>query len=50
VEAFLSVPRIEWERIRIDVETVAVLAAGMAERPVLPHGDGAPSRQDTPRA
>jgi putative nucleotidyltransferase with HDIG domain len=50
VEAFLSVPRIEWERIRIDVETVAVLAAGMAERPVLPHGDAVASRHDTPRA
>lgn len=30
-EAFLSVPAEEWERIRVDVETVAVLAADLAE-------------------
>jgi response regulator RpfG family c-di-GMP phosphodiesterase len=33
VDAFLSVPPEEWERIRLDVETVAVLAADLAERP-----------------
>jgi putative nucleotidyltransferase with HDIG domain len=33
VEAFLSVPAEEWERIRVDVETVAVLSADLAERP-----------------
>jgi response regulator RpfG family c-di-GMP phosphodiesterase len=33
VEAFLSVPAEEWERIRLDVETVAVLSADLAEDP-----------------
>jgi len=33
VEAFLSVPAEEWERIRLDVETVAVLSADLAETP-----------------
>ncbi|HTP28477.1 MAG TPA: HD domain-containing phosphohydrolase [Anaeromyxobacteraceae bacterium] len=33
VEAFLLVPPDEWERIRLDVETVAVLSADLAERP-----------------
>jgi response regulator RpfG family c-di-GMP phosphodiesterase len=33
VEAFLSVPAEEWERIRLDVETVAVLSADLAENP-----------------
>jgi response regulator RpfG family c-di-GMP phosphodiesterase len=33
VDAFLAVPAEEWERIRLDVETVAVLAADLAERP-----------------
>jgi putative nucleotidyltransferase with HDIG domain len=33
VEAFLSVPEEDWERIRLDVETVAVLAADLAEAP-----------------
>jgi response regulator RpfG family c-di-GMP phosphodiesterase len=32
-EAFLSVPAEEWERIRLDVETVAVLSADLAENP-----------------
>jgi response regulator RpfG family c-di-GMP phosphodiesterase len=31
VEAFLAVPAEEWERIRLDVETVAVLSADLAE-------------------
>jgi HD-GYP domain-containing protein (c-di-GMP phosphodiesterase class II) len=35
VEAFLRVPQVEWERIRLDVETVAVLTADLAERPPL---------------
>jgi response regulator RpfG family c-di-GMP phosphodiesterase len=35
VDAFLAVPPEEWERIRLDVETVAVLAADLAERPPL---------------
>jgi HD-GYP domain-containing protein (c-di-GMP phosphodiesterase class II) len=33
VQAFLSVPAEDWERIRLDVETVAVLAADLAEAP-----------------
>jgi response regulator RpfG family c-di-GMP phosphodiesterase len=33
VDAFLSVPAEEWERIRLDVETVAVLSADLAENP-----------------
>ena len=33
VDAFLAVPEEEWERIRLDVETVAVLSADLAERP-----------------
>jgi response regulator RpfG family c-di-GMP phosphodiesterase len=33
VEAFLSVPGEDWERIRLDVETVAVLSADLAEVP-----------------
>jgi response regulator RpfG family c-di-GMP phosphodiesterase len=31
VDAFLAVPAEEWERIRLDVETVAVLSADLAE-------------------
>jgi response regulator RpfG family c-di-GMP phosphodiesterase len=31
VEAFLAVPPEDWERIRLDVETVAVLSADLAE-------------------
>jgi putative nucleotidyltransferase with HDIG domain len=33
VDAFLRVPPEEWERIRVEVETVALLSAEMAERP-----------------
>ncbi len=33
VEAFVSVIEEEWERIRLDVETVAVLSADLAEAP-----------------
>src|SRR5512141_1778559 len=33
VEAFLAVPPEDWERIRLDVETVAVLSADLAEVP-----------------
>jgi response regulator RpfG family c-di-GMP phosphodiesterase len=33
VDAFLAVPGEEWERIRLDVETVAVLSADLAENP-----------------
>ncbi|HET6436552.1 MAG TPA: HD domain-containing phosphohydrolase [Anaeromyxobacter sp.] len=33
VEAFLGVPPEDWERIRLDVETVAVLSADLAESP-----------------
>jgi response regulator RpfG family c-di-GMP phosphodiesterase len=33
VEAFLAVPAEDWERIRLDVETVAVLSADLAETP-----------------
>jgi response regulator RpfG family c-di-GMP phosphodiesterase len=31
VDAFLSVPPDDWERIRLDVETVALLSAGIAD-------------------
>ncbi len=42
VDAFLSVPSEEWERIRLDVETVAVLTPDLAERPPAPeHEDRA---------
>jgi putative nucleotidyltransferase with HDIG domain len=42
VEAFLQVAAEEWERIRLDVETVAVLSADLAERPPIPdHEDRA---------
>jgi response regulator RpfG family c-di-GMP phosphodiesterase len=37
VDAFLTVPAEDWERIRLDVETVAVLSADLAEAP--PAGD-----------
>ncbi|ABC80910.1 response regulator receiver (CheY-like) modulated metal dependent phosphohydrolase [Anaeromyxobacter dehalogenans 2CP-C] len=37
VDAFVSVPPEDWERIRLDVETVAVLSADLAETP--PHLD-----------
>lgn len=33
VDAFLAVPEDDWERIRLDVETVAVLSADLAESP-----------------
>lgn len=33
VEAFVAVPEEDWERIRLDVETVAVLSADLAESP-----------------
>jgi response regulator RpfG family c-di-GMP phosphodiesterase len=33
VDAFLTVPAEDWERIRLDVETVAVLSADLAEAP-----------------
>ncbi len=36
VDAFLAVPAEEWERIRTDVETVAVLAADLQEPPPIP--------------
>jgi len=39
VDAFLAVPGEEWERIRLDVETVAVLSADLAERPPIPEHD-----------
>jgi len=35
VDAFLAVPPEDWERIRLDVETVAVLSADLAESPGL---------------
>jgi response regulator RpfG family c-di-GMP phosphodiesterase len=42
VDAFQAVPEEEWERIRLDVETVAVLSADLAERPPIPvHEDRA---------
>ncbi|MFL5272543.1 MAG: HD-GYP domain-containing protein, partial [Anaeromyxobacteraceae bacterium] len=53
VDAFLSVAGEEWERIRLDVETVAVLSADLAERPPIPvHEDQAiapATRVETPR-
>jgi response regulator RpfG family c-di-GMP phosphodiesterase len=36
VEAFLAVPPEDWERIRLDVETVAVLSADLAAAPLAP--------------
>jgi len=36
VEAFLAVAAEDWERIRLDVETVAVLSADLAENPPAP--------------
>jgi len=33
VEAFLAVPPEDWERIRLDVETVALLSADLGESP-----------------
>jgi response regulator RpfG family c-di-GMP phosphodiesterase len=36
VDAFLAVPAEDWERIRLDVETVAVLSADLAEVPASP--------------
>jgi HD-GYP domain-containing protein (c-di-GMP phosphodiesterase class II) len=36
VAAFLAVPAEDWERIRLDVETVAVLSADLAELPASP--------------
>jgi len=40
VDAFLEIPQEEWDRIRLDVETVAVLSADLAERPPgLPAGN-----------
>ncbi len=41
VEAFLAISEQEWERIRLDVETVAVLSADLAEQPPGPGGAGA---------
>ncbi|HET9596358.1 MAG TPA: HD domain-containing phosphohydrolase [Anaeromyxobacteraceae bacterium] len=42
VDAFLSVSGEEWERIRLDVETVAVLSADLAEQAPIPeHEDRA---------
>ena len=41
VEAFLAVPEDEWERIRLDVETVAVLSADLAEKPPPPEHEEA---------
>jgi response regulator RpfG family c-di-GMP phosphodiesterase len=39
VDAFLEISEEEWDRIRLDVETVAVLSADLAERPPgLPEG------------
>jgi response regulator RpfG family c-di-GMP phosphodiesterase len=51
VDAFLAVPPEEWERIRTDVETVAVLAADLQEPPPIPeHEDRAhaPATMPTP--
>jgi response regulator RpfG family c-di-GMP phosphodiesterase len=47
VAAFLTVPPEEWERIRLDVETVAVLSAELAQEPAAPPDDpmqGMPGR------
>jgi len=33
VDAFMAIPEEDWERIRLDVETVAVLSADLAEAP-----------------
>jgi len=51
VDAFLAVPPEEWERIRVDVETVAVLQADLAERPLIPqHEDRAHAPATMPAA
>jgi response regulator RpfG family c-di-GMP phosphodiesterase len=51
VQAFVDVSQDEWERIRLDVETVAVLSAELAEHPPLPEIDPEPGRQPAlPRA
>ena len=42
VDAFLEIPAWEWEHIRLEVETVAVLSADLAERPPI-HEHGAPT-------
>jgi putative nucleotidyltransferase with HDIG domain len=49
VDAFLAVPAEEWERIRLDVETVAVLAADLQEDPPIPdHVDRAETPTTSP--
>ena len=48
VAAFLAVPEEEWDRIRLDVETVAVLAADLAEAP--PGGTADPGTAGPARA
>jgi response regulator RpfG family c-di-GMP phosphodiesterase len=50
VDAFLAVPGEEWVRIRLDVETVAVLSADLAERPHHPEHDPAAEMPAPPRA
>ena len=50
VDAFLAVPSEEWERIRLDVETVAVLSADLAERPPLEAGPVPPATAVVPNA
>jgi putative nucleotidyltransferase with HDIG domain len=45
VRAFLEVSQDEWERIRVDVETYAVLSAELAERPPLPEPEDPASVQ-----
>ena len=51
VDAFLAVAPEEWERIRVDVETVAVLAADLTERPPIPeHEDRAQAPATMPVA
>jgi response regulator RpfG family c-di-GMP phosphodiesterase len=47
VDAFLAVSPEEWERIRLDVETVAVLSADLAERPPLALNAAVPLRSVT---
>ena len=49
VEAFMAIPGEDWERIRLDVETVAILSADLAERPPIPvHEDQAISPATLP--
>ena len=50
VEAFAAIPEEDWERIRLDVETVAVLSADLAEAPPASADELVDALQTTVRA